>query len=401
MAESSASRSNRGWHLKAATILTLLGLAVTVAALVVTQRSDIAAERAELKELVERGPRVEIATAAPGPTDREIRLFSDVRPYQEVTLYGKVSGYLKTLTVDKGAMVKKGQLIAEVASPETDAQYASAVADLANKKALAARAAALYKIGGVSREEMDQAQTNYQVAQALVNQLDTLRSYERLIAPFDGRVTARYADPGALVQNATSSQTSALPVVTISDTSRLRVDAYVQQQDAPYVRAGDKVEIVDAANPDRRISAEVSRTSGTLDPKTRTLLVEIDVPNSNQFFVSGSFAYVTLHLTVAPEPQIPVNAIVLRDNKQYVAIPDESNIVHFREVEISATEGGVVRIGHGLKAGERVIVNVPDDVSEGSRIQPVEMVKNEHPMERVTPPTVPMVGNVAVSQGPK
>jgi multidrug efflux pump subunit AcrA (membrane-fusion protein) len=126
-------------------------MVVGVTALIVTQRSDIAAERAILAIDQDRGPRVEVTTATPGPTEREIRLFSDVRPYQEVTLYGKVSGYLKTVNVDKGAMVKKGQLIAEVASPETDAQFASVQADLANKKALAARA--LYKIGGASREE--------------------------------------------------------------------------------------------------------------------------------------------------------------------------------------------------------------------------------------------------------
>jgi RND family efflux transporter MFP subunit len=328
-----------------------------------------------LQEDLARGPRVEVTTAVPGPSEREIRLFSDVRPYQEVTLYGKVSGYLKTLAVDKGTMVKKGQFLAEIASPETDAQFASANADLANKKALAARAAALYKIGGASREESDQAETNYQVAQALVNQLETLRSYERLIAPFDGRVTARYADPGALVQNATSSQTSALPVVTISDATRLRVDAYVQQQDAPFVQIGDEAEIVDAANPARRVTAKVSRTSGALDPKTRTLLVEIDVPNAKDFFVGGSFAYVTLHLHVSAEPQVPVNALVLRDNKQYVAVPDDNNIVHFREVDIASTEGGTVRIGNGIQSGEKVVVNVPDEISDGSRIQPVAAIK--------------------------
>jgi RND family efflux transporter MFP subunit len=274
------------------------------------------------------------------------------------------------------ALVKKGQLIAEVASPETDAQFASVQADLANKKALAARAAALYRIGGASREEADTAQTNFQVAEALVMQLETLRSYERLIAPFDGRVTARYADAGALVQNATSSQTSALPVVTISDTTKLRVQSYVQQQDAPFVRVGDMAEVVDAANPERKITAEVSRTSGTLDPRTRTLLAEIDIANAKEFFVGGSFAYVTLHLHVASEPQVPVNALVLRDNKQYVAVPDDKNVVHFHAVQISSTEGGVVRIADGLEVGDKVVVNVPDEISDGSRIQPVALVQN-------------------------
>jgi len=376
MADAVRPRRKRAWRFKAAAILVLIGTAAAVTTLILTQRSDVAAERSVLEQDIARGPRVEITAATPGPTEREVRLFSDIRPYQEVTLYAKVSGYLKTLAVDKGTMVKQGQLIAEVASPETDAQFVSANADLANKKALADRAARLYKIGAVSKEEADQADTNFRVAEALVNQLENLKSYERLVAPFDGRVTARFADPGALVQNATNSQTSALPVVTVSDTSHLRVQAYLQQQDAPYVHVGDTADVVDAANPARKVTARVSRTSGELDPRTRTLLVEIDIPNAKDFFVGGSFAYVTLHLAVPPEPQVPVNALVLRDNKQYVAVPDDKNIVHFRPVEIASTDGGVVRIASGIAPGDKVAVNVPDEVSDGSRIQPVAMLAN-------------------------
>ncbi len=354
----------------------LIGASSAVAELIITQRSNVAAERDSLETDAARGPRVEVTTAASGPATREIRLFADVRPYAEVTLFGKVSGYIKTIPVDKGDMVRKDQLIAEIASPETDAQYASATADLANKKILAERNDRLFQIGAVSRETAEQADTNYSVAQGVVAQLQTLRSYERIIAPLDGRVTARYADPGALVQNATSSQTSALPVVTISDTSHLRVDAYVQQQDAPFVHAGDLVDIEDATNPSRKLSARVSRTSGELDTKSRTLLAEIDLENPKDFFVGGSFAYVTLHLKVPSVPEVPLNALLLRDNQQFVAVPDESGILHFRPVQVESTDGSVVRIAGGIRAGEKVAVNVPDEVSDGSRIQPIAMLKN-------------------------
>ena len=375
MRESPEGRS-RGWRFKAVAVLVLIGAASAVVLLIGTQRTNVAAERDVLEEEASRGPRVEVTTATPGAAIREIRLFADVRPYAEVTLFGKVSGYIKTLPVDKGDMVRQGQLIAEIASPETDAQFASATADLANKKILAERNDRLFQIGAVSRETAEQADTNYSVAQATVAQLETLRSYERLVAPFDGRVTARYADPGALVQNATNSQTSALPVVTVSDTTHLRVDAYVQQQDAPFVHVGDAVEIEDAANPSRRLTARVSRTSGELDAKSRTLLVEIDVENRDNFFVGGSFAYVNLHVKVPATPEVPLNALVLRDNRQYVAVPDDKDIVHFRAVTVESTDGSVVRIADGIRAGERVAVNVPDELSDGSRIQPIAMVKN-------------------------
>lgn len=347
-----------GWRFKALAILLLIGAASGVTGLIITQRSNIAAERDVLEEQQARGSRVEVTTAVPGQTIRETRLFADVRPYFEVTLYGKVSGCIKTLPVDKGDMVRKDQLIAEIASPETDAQYNSAVVDLANKKVLAERNDRLFQIGAVSRETMEQADTNYSVAQATLAQLDTMRSYERLIAPFDGRVTARYADPGALVQNATSSQTSSLPVVTISDTSHLRVDAYVRQQDAPFVHVGDSVEVEDAANPSRKITARVSRTSGELDPKSRTLLVEIDIQNRGDFFIGGSFAYVTLHLKVPPTPEVPLNALVLRDNRQFVAVPDDQDILHFRPVTVGSTDGSIVRIASGIRPGDKVAVNV-------------------------------------------
>jgi membrane fusion protein, multidrug efflux system len=376
MRNDTGEKRSHGWRFKAIAILLLIGAASAVAELIVTQRSNVAAERDSLEEDASRGPRVEITTATPGPTVRDIRLFADVRPYAEVTLFGKVSGYIKSLPVDKGDMVKKDQLIAEIASPETDAQFASATADLANKKVLAERNDRLFQIGAVSRETAEQADTNYSVAQATVAQLETLRSYERLIAPLDGRVTARYADPGALVQNATNSQTSALPVVTISDTSHLRVDAYVQQQDAPFVHVGDLVEVQDAANPSRKMTAKVSRTSGELDTKSRTLLVEIDLDNRGNFFVGGSFAYVILHLKVPAAPQVPLNALVLRDNRQYVAVPDDSNVLHFRPVQVESTDGASVRIADGIRPGEKVAVNVPDEVADGSKIQPIAMVTN-------------------------
>ena len=374
MRDGAEAKNKSAARSKLAALLVLAVAAIAAATLVLTQRSDVAAVRAALVSENAKGPRVEVTTATAGPIEREVRLFSDVRPYQEVTLFGKVSGYLKSVAVDKGTLVKKGQFIAEIGSPETDAQYASAMADLANKKVLAQRAAQLYKIGGTSKEDADQADTNYQVAQAAANQLETLRSYERLVAPFDGRVTARFADPGALVQNATNSQTSALPVVTISDATHLRVDAYLQQQDAPFVHVGDQADITDAANPSRRATARVSRTSGELDPRSHTLLVEIDVPNATDFFVGGSFAYVSLHLSVPPQPQVPVNALVLRDNKQYVAVPDNKNIVHFRSIVVALTDGNVVRIAEGIKVGERIIVNVPDGIEDGDRIQPVPLV---------------------------
>ncbi len=183
-------------------------------------------------------------------------------------------------------------------------------------------------------------------------------------------MTARFADPGALVQNAETSETRSLPVVTVSDQTRLRIDAYVQQDDAPFVHDGDAVDIVDAANADRKVAATLTRTSGELDPRTRTLLVEVELPNPNGFMVGGSFAYMTLHISEPSYPQVPVNALVNRSGKVLVAIPGEGGIVHFAPVTIASDDGTTARILTGVRAGQRVALDVPDDVTEGSRIQP-------------------------------
>jgi RND family efflux transporter MFP subunit len=204
-----------------------------------------------------------------------------------------------------------------------------------------------------------------------VKNVGATKGYETIIAPFDGIVTARYADPGALVQSAATAQSSALPIVTLSDNTKLRITAYVEQRDVPFVHVGDPVDITDASDRSRTVAAKVSRTAGALDPKTRTLLIEMDIDNSKNFLVPGSFVYATLHLKVPTVPQIPVGALVVRGNDNLVAAVDDNGMVAFRNVKIGDSDGANVSIVDGVKAGDKVAVNVPDGVADGSRIQPV------------------------------
>ena len=141
------------------------------------------------------------------------------------------------------------------------------------------------------------------MAVANVAQLAVMKSYEVMRAPFDGVVTARFVDVGALVQNSTTNKTSNQPVVTIADKTKLRVDVYVEQRDVPFVHVGDMADVADGANAARKVRARIARTSDELDPRTRTLFVELEVDNSEHFLVPGSFAYVTLHVPVAAIPR--------------------------------------------------------------------------------------------------
>jgi RND family efflux transporter MFP subunit len=190
-------------------------------------------------------------------------------------------------------------------------------------------------------------------------------------APFEGTVTARYADPGSLMTAATTNQASSLPVVTISDTSKLRIGVYVEQRDVPFVHIGDVADMTDASDPLRTAQAKISRTAGALDPKTRTLFIEIDVDNSQNFLVPGSFVYVTLHLQVKSFPQIPVSALMVRGEQNFVAAVGEDGVVKLRPVRVASTDGDNVAITDGVQPGDHLAINLPPEITDGSRVQPV------------------------------
>jgi RND family efflux transporter MFP subunit len=207
-----------------------------------------------------------------------------------------------------------------------------------------------------------------------VAQLDVMKSYEELRAPFDGTVTARFVDMGALVQSSVTNQTSNQPVMTIADMTRLRVDVYVEQRDVPYVHVGDMADVADGANADRKVRARIARTSDQLDPRTRTLFVELEVDNSEQFLVPGSFAYVTLHVPVASYPEVPVAALIVRGTNTFVADVGKDSLVHLKPVKVANTDGSVASLADGARSGDRVALNLPDEVTDGGKIRPVEAV---------------------------
>jgi RND family efflux transporter MFP subunit len=174
-----------------------------------------------------------------------------------------------------------------------------------------------------------------------------------------------------LVQNSTTNQTSNQPVVTLVDDSKLRVNVYVEQRDAPLIRVGDKAEVSDGADTTRKVQATIARTSGALDPRTRTLFVELEVDNSDHFLVPGSFAYVTLHLPVPGYPQVPVAGLLVRGISTFVAGVGEDGLVRLRPVKVASTDGMQVSLADGVKVGDHVAINLPDEVADGARIQPV------------------------------
>lgn len=358
-------------------LLYWLGLAgaaamiLLVILLFVSRSSQAKTEAASRQQAIQAGPRVGVLRATRSPGQRKMQLEGEARPFASVTLYAKVSGYLKQIRVDRGDAVEANQVLAVIESPELDRQYEGALADAQNKQAMAKRTAALVPSGVVSTQESDVARTNAEMAQAAVEALKSQKSYEILRAPFRGTVTARFADPGALVQNATNSQTSALPVLTVSQNDRLRVFVYLDQRAAASVQVGDPVEIRVPERPGLTRAGKVSRLSRELDVKSKTMLAEIDLENSGKEIIPGSFVLVSLQLSTPSLVEIPFEALIFRGTAPFVAVVDSQMRVKYRPVKIADQDGQRAQLLDGLSEGELVALNLGESISEGDKVQPV------------------------------
>ncbi|MBN8713956.1 MAG: efflux RND transporter periplasmic adaptor subunit [Xanthomonadales bacterium] len=350
-------------------IVVVLVAALALGALWLSHNRHIAQAAETLQVRADAGPAVQVAVVRAGVPTHEISLLGEAQPYQSATLYAQVSGYLKTVKVDRGDHVRQGQVLAEIASPQIDSQYRGAMATLATAKTTLRRISGLVGQHYVSQQQVDDARAAVDTAQAAADDLHSQIVYETIRAPFDGTVTARFADPGALVQNASNSQTSALPIVTVTDTHRLRVRVYVDQQDAGQVKPGDAAAIRDPGNGSVLAQAEVSRSAGQLDPQTRTMLAEIDVDNANDAIVPGSAVNATLQLAAVPHPTVPAAALVLHGQQTLVALLGDDNRVHLTPVTLASTDGVQAQIASGVRPGQRLVLNAAT-LADGSLVRP-------------------------------
>jgi RND family efflux transporter MFP subunit len=345
------------------TVLVATGLGVF--GLGAHRRHAAQAEAQDREADVRRGPRVRVGTVKQAPGLRHLTLQGEARPFFEVTLYAKVAGFLRDLKVDKGDHVKKNQLLATITAPELDAQYSAALADARNKRINAKRLSALAPAGVVSAQELELGQASAEVADATQAALNTQRDYRVIRAPFDGVVSARFADPGSLIQ-------TAVPVVSVAKGDQLRVYVYVDQSSAPFVHDGDTATVRVPERPGWSRQGSVTRTSGELSPKTRTMLTEVDIPNGDRAIIPGSFVDVTLDVKVPPLLEIPAEALVTRADKPSVATVDAAQHIHYQPVVVADDDGQVAHLVSGLQPGQRVALDLGGAAEDGAPIQVVE-----------------------------
>jgi RND family efflux transporter MFP subunit len=317
-----------------------------------------------------QGPKVFVAPVVPTPPTRESTLPSEVRAFFQSTLYAKTAGYLTEIRVDKGDRVKAGEVLARVSSPETDRQVANARANFVNKARFYKREEDLVRQHLIAEQDLENARYAMDEARALLDQQLALQQYEVIRAPFDGTITGRYVDPGALIPAAADATAGTQPVVDIADLRRLRIALFVGQDVAPFVTTDTAATIVQDERPDLKIEAQVTRVSGALDPRSRTMLCEVWLDNQKYGLQPGTFVRVTLHVHVPPLATIPSAGIFVRNGATLAAVVQE-NRVSFQRVEPGIDDGTHVQVKTGLRPGQVVALNVPADLAEGAPVQPV------------------------------
>ncbi len=289
-------------------IASLIGLLALAAGFARAEAAREKAERIERRAEVASGANVVVAPVEVAPDTESITVTAEVRAWRQVSIYPKIDGYLRELRVDKGDTITEG-LVAVVVSPEVEHQTRSAMADYALQQQNEQRVHALKEEGLASTQEYERANGARKIAEAELGRQRTLRGYQWVRAPFDGTVIARHVDPGALLTAPVGASQDGTAVVDIADMTRVRIYAYLGQRQVSRVAVGDAVQIVTDGEPTRARSETITRTSRAIDPRTRTMLIEIDADNSNGALVPGSFVGVKFALRARVGLVVPAEAL--------------------------------------------------------------------------------------------
>ncbi|AJP48495.1 RND transporter MFP subunit [Rugosibacter aromaticivorans] len=331
-------------------------------------------------------PTVVVNLPATGKNVITLDLPGRLEAYARAPLYARVSGYLKSWKADIGTLVKAGQLLAEIETPDLDQQLLQAKADLVSAESAAALAAttakrwqAMLGSDAVSRQEVDEKtgdlankQAMVKAAQANVDRFQAMKGFTRIVAPFDGRVTARSTDVGALI-NAGSGVGPELFVV--SDTRKLRVYVNVPQNYAPGIKPGGKAKVSVPEYPGKLYPATVESSAQAINAASGSMLVQLVVDNTAAELLSGGYAVISFDLPNAkPALSIPASALIFDKTGLRVATVDKADKIVLKPVTIARDMGKLIEIGSGLVAQDRVIESPPDGIVDG---EPVHVALSE------------------------
>jgi RND family efflux transporter MFP subunit len=364
-------------------VIALLIVGAVVIAGVVPRLRAKAALRTETNE--NAIPTVSVMRPKLGAPQNEVILPGNMQAFNDSPIYARTNGYLKKWYVDIGARVKAGQLLADIETPEVDQQLYQARADLNTAQAnyqlsqiTAERYQGLAQTDSVSKQDVDNATSDFAAKKAMVassqsnvKRLEELQSFEKIYAPFDGVITARNTDIGHLINS--GAGTPGAELFHIAALQTLRVYVNVPQQYSPSAKPGLTADLTLQEFPGRRFKGTLVRTANSIDPASRTLLVEVDVDNRTGELLPG--AYTQVHLKVpsgAPAFILPVSALIFRSDGLQVGTVQNGDKAALVNITLGRDMGSEVQVVSGLNADDSVIVNPPDSLISGETVRIVQ-----------------------------
>jgi membrane fusion protein, multidrug efflux system len=302
---------------------------------------------------------------------RALTLPGNVSPWLQATLYAKVPGYLKSMHADKGDVVKKGQLLAVLDAPEVEQQFQQADADYQIKQVTFERLRDVWRENPdvIAKQDVDLAEAAAKTAKHLRDSRRSMLEYTKVFAPFDGTVTARFADPGAFIPAATGSATQSIPFFTVMDLDTVRIYVSVPQEAALWANQGVPAILTARELPGQEFRGAITRTTTALDPSTRTLLVEIDLPNPDHRLRPGMFVTATLILEEHPQALALLPAALVSDKNGESVFVVERGRAKQVTVKTGLDDGTWVEVIEGLQENMEVVVVGKSGLTDGQGVQ--------------------------------
>ena len=371
-----SSRRRRLW-------LLLIAVLVTASALVLGTVNHLRQMRAQ-EDFAAKMSEISVEFVRVHRDDKPVELVlpANIEAVHQTTLFARATGYIARWLVDIGDSVTEGQLLAEIVAPDLDQELAQAQHQLQQAQAnyeiarvTAVRWEQLWQKQVVSKEENDTDQAAYYAAEATVNadkanveRLVALETFKNVTAPFAGRITARLIDIGTLVSAGSGSAGTTL--YQIAQTNPLNIFVNVPQSNAPDIHEGLAAKLLVNEYPNRDFEAKVTRTAAALDPASRTLNTELQIPNDDGALYAGMYAYVKFTLSGGNGPIIiPANAFVFETKGSQVATLTKDDRIHWQKIQVGRDFGTEMEVLSGLEDGSAVVVNPTDDLTEGLQVQ--------------------------------
>ena len=359
------------------TVVVLILLAVGAGRTVVSRMSNANV----LEARTEEAARLYVRTAYPRSAGegQNLLLPGTLQGSVQSPIAARASGYLRRWHKDIGSRVQKGELLAEIDTPEIDQQLTQAIAarqqaasSLALAKSTAERWEALRKRDAVSQQELDerrstsaQATANLAAADANVERLRQLEGFKRVVAPFSGVITRRNVDVGDLID---AGGGTGRTMFVLTQTDSLRVYLNVPQSYSQLVKAGQEVTVTQAELPGQTFRGQVARTAGSIETATRTMQVEVVLPNRDNLLLPGAYVQVALPLQASKAITIPANALLVRGEGLRVAVVDAAGTVTLRPIKVGRNYGQSMEVLEGVGAKDQLVLNPPDSLNDGDKV---------------------------------